>query len=240
MEQTRYNVMRTFTDHVIQFNKSLDFKGHLPPGISIMNPFREQAHIMEVMQQFYKKFYDDMHTRQLILGINPGRLGSGATGVPFSDTKRLAEECGIHIKGFKTHEPSSVFVYDVIHAYGGVEAFYRNFYISSVCPLGFTADSANGKVVNYNYYDSKALTAAVHDLIVTSLRKQLEFGISRKVCYCMGTGKNAAFLQALNEQEHFFEHIVPLEHPRFVMQYKLKTKEAYVGKYLEAFEANRP
>ena len=232
--------MRTFADHVIQFNKNLHFEGKLPPGIRIMNPFREQAHIMDIMQQFYKKFYDDTAGRQLILGINPGRLGSGATGVPFSDTKRLAEECGIHIQGFKTHEPSSVFVYDVIHAYGGVEAFYDNFYIGSVCPLGFTADTANGKVVNYNYYDSKALTEAVYDLIVTSIRKQLDFGISRKVCYCMGTGKNVSFLQGLNEREHFFEQIIPLEHPRFVMQYKLKTKQVYVDKYLEAFAANKP
>ena len=228
--------MQTFADHVIQFNRSLEFKGALPPGIQIMNPFREAA-IADVMQQFYKKFYDDTHTRRLILGINPGRLGSGATGVPFSDTKRLAEECGIPVKGFKTHEPSSVFVYDVIHAYGGVQAFYQDFYISSVCPLGFTAGNGKDKVVNYNYYDSKALTNAVHDLIVRSLRKQLGFGISTKVCYCMGTGKNAAFLQALNEKEQFFEKIVPLEHPRFVMQYKVKTKQAYIDKYLEAFEA---
>ncbi|WP_298735051.1 uracil-DNA glycosylase family protein [uncultured Chitinophaga sp.] len=232
--------MRTFADHVIQFNKSLHFEGKLPPGIRIMNPFREQAHIMDVMQQFYKKFYDDTAGRQLIMGINPGRLGSGATGVPFSDTKRLADECGIHIEGFKTHEPSSVFVYDVIHAYGGVKAFYGDFYISSVCPLGFTADTANGKVVNYNYYDSKELTAAVYELIVNSIRQQLDFGISRKVCYCMGTGKNVAFLQGLNEREHFFEQIIPLEHPRFVMQYKLKTKQVYVDKYLEAFAANKP
>ncbi|GAA0562390.1 uracil-DNA glycosylase family protein [Chitinophaga japonensis] len=230
--------MRTFADQVIQFNSSLDFTGPLPDGIQVMNPFREQGHILDVMRQFYKKFYDDNHTRRLILGINPGRLGSGATGVPFSDTKRLAEECGIHVKGFKTHEPSSVFVYDVIHAYGGVAAFYRDFYISSICPLGFTAGNGNGKVVNYNYYDSKALTAAVQDLIVDSLHTQLEFGISRKVCYCMGTGKNAAFLQALNAKEKFFEEIVPLEHPRFVMQYRIKTKQTYVDKYLAALKIN--
>jgi len=94
--------------------------------------------------------------------------------------------------------------------------------------------------VNYNYYDSKALTDAVYDLIVSGIRKQLQFGLSRKVCYCMGTGKNAAFLQALNEKEGFFEQVVPLEHPRFVMQYKAKTKQAYVDKYLEAFEMYQP
>jgi hypothetical protein len=114
--------MKTFADHVIQFNCSLEFKGKLPAGIQIMNPFKEPA-TAAIMKQFYKKFYDDTHTRRLIIGINPGRLGAGVTGVPFSDTKRLAEECGIVVQGFKTHEPSSVFMYDMIHAYGGVQAF---------------------------------------------------------------------------------------------------------------------
>ncbi|MCW3466580.1 uracil-DNA glycosylase family protein [Chitinophaga nivalis] len=228
----------TFADHIIHFNSHLHFDGTLPDGIRMMNPFREGPGIMEIMTQFYKKFYNDQQPRQLILGINPGRLGSGATGVPFTDTKRMAEKCGIIIPGLKTHEPSSVFVYDVIAAYGGVVPFYRQFYISSVCPLGFTALQADGKEINYNYYDSKALTKATYDFIVASLWEQLKWNISREVCYCMGTGKNSAFLQALNEKEHFFKKIVPLEHPRFVMQYRAKTVSDYVDKYLTAFAAN--
>lgn len=55
----------------------------------------------------------------------------------------------------------------------------------------------------------------------------------------MGTGKNAAFLQALNEKEKFFKEVVPLEHPRFVMQYKSKTKSQYIDKYLTAFEEHQ-
>ncbi|MFY0256072.1 uracil-DNA glycosylase family protein [Chitinophaga sp. 30R24] len=226
----------TFAAHIIAFNQQLHFTGKLPAGIRVMNPFREGPGIMDIMTQFYQKFYNDAHPRQLILGINPGRLGSGATGVPFTDTKRMWEKCGIAIPGLKTHEPSSVFVYDVIDAYGGVEAFYRQFYISSICPLGFTAVKADGKEVNYNYYDSAALTKAAYPFIVSSLQEQLKWNISREVCYCMGTGKNAAFMQALNEKEKFFKKIVPLEHPRFVMQYKSKTKDIYIDKYLSSFE----
>lgn len=225
----------TFAEQVITFNNRLAFSGKLPAGVHIMNPFKEKALIRDTMQRFYMKFYNDHHPRQIILGINPGRLGSGATGVPFSDTKRLSEQCGIEIPGLQTHEPSSVFVYDVINAFGGPQQFYRDFYIGSVCPLGFITEQPNGKFINYNYYDSTALQNAVYDLIVSSLRKQLLFGIDRKVCFCMGTGKNAAFLQKLNEKEGFFEKIVPLEHPRFVMQYRAKTKQVYVDKYLQAF-----
>jgi len=225
----------TFADHVIGFNKSLQFTGKLPAGIRIMNPFREQPQVMHIMEAFYQRFYNDHHNRRLILGINPGRLGSGATGIPFTDTKRLTEVCDIAIEGVRTHEPSSVFVYDVIHAYGGTKPFYRDFYIGSVCPLGFTAVRQDGTEINYNYYDSKPLTMAVYDFMVESLREQLTFGIDTRICYCMGTGKNAAFLQQLNKQERFFEKIIPLEHPRFVMQYRTKRKQEYIDKYLEAF-----
>ncbi|SFO53037.1 protein of unknown function [Chitinophaga sp. YR627] len=228
---------QTFAEHVIDFNSHLQYTGTLPPGIRIMNPFREQPQVMDIMQQFYRKYYGDHHRRRMIMGINPGRLGSGATGIPFTDTKRLTEVLGIGINGIKTHEPSSVFVYDVISAYGGPVAFYKDFYFASVSPLGFTSVKADGSEINYNYYDSKALTNAVYDFMVSSIRQQLEFGIDTDVCYCFGTGKNAAFLQQLNAKEQFFKTIVPLEHPRFIMQYRQKRKEEFITKYLEAFAA---
>lgn len=227
--------MLSFADHIIQFNTLLSFTGKLPKGIRIMNPFREQAGVVDTMTKFYKKFYEDHHQRRMIVGINPGRLGAGLTGVPFTDSHRLADPCGIIIPGIKTFEPSSVFVYDVIAAYGGPEAFYRDFYIGSMSPLGFTALKPGGKEVNYNYYDSRELTAAVYDFMVSNIHKQLDFGMDRSVGYCLGTGKNAAFLTQLNEKERFFEKIVPLEHPRFVMQYRNKRKQEYIDKYLAAF-----
>ncbi len=109
----------TFADKVIQFSKQLDFQGSLPDGIKIMNPFKENPQVNTLMEQFYKKFYDDNHKRHLILGINPGRFGAGVTGIPFTDSKRLRSVCGINYEGKETHEPSSVFVYDVIEAFGG-------------------------------------------------------------------------------------------------------------------------
>ena len=142
--------MKTFADKVIGFNKSVDFHGSLPAGIRMMNPFRENESIIPLSSSFYKKYYNDNRSRHLILGINPGRFGGGITGIPFTDPKRLVAKCHIPYGGKETHEPSSVFVYDVIEAYGGVEAFYNVFYINSVCPLGFTSSGSNGREINYN------------------------------------------------------------------------------------------
>jgi len=225
----------TFADKVILFNQQLAYTGaELPPGIRIMNPFKEFEQTMGISEIFYRKYYNDNHPRHLILGINPGRFGGGLTGIPFTDPKRLKTECHIDYKGKETHEPSSVFVYEVINAYGGPEAFYRNFYINSLFPLGFTIADANGKEKNYNYYDSKELADTVTPFIIENIQKQIGLGVITDVCFCFGTGKNENFLRKLNDQHGFFKKIVALEHPRFVMQYKTATKQFYIDKYLAA------
>jgi len=198
-----------------------------------MNPFKENKEAMLISTKFYKKFYNDTNKRHLILGINPGRFGAGVTGVPFTDTKRLLEECGLKFDGKPTHEPSATFIYEMINAYGGVEKFYSKFYIHSICPLGFTIINDKGKEINYNYYDSNELTEMVYDFIIGNIKKQISFGIGTDVCFCFGTGKNVTFLRKINEEFHFFKKIVPLEHPRFIMQYKSKSKQFYLDKYLE-------
>ena len=224
-----------FADSVIQFFRELDFKGSLPDGISVMNPFRGNPEIIPMISQFYNKFYNDNSSRHLILGINPGRFGAGVTGIPFTDSKRLLEKCQLSIPGLNTFETSSVFIYEMIDAFGGVEEFYNKFFISAVCPLGFTSINNKGKSVNYNYYDSRKLMEAVLSFIKDSLIKQLEFGINRDSCFCLGTGKNFKFLVQLNNEMRIFDRIVPLEHPRFIMQYRSKQKGVYIRKYLEEF-----
>ena len=89
----------TFAQKVVSFYSLLEFTGTLPEGIAIMNPFRENPKIIPVITQFYSKFYSDNNSRHLILGINPGRFGAGVTGIPFTDTKRLSENCGLSIPG---------------------------------------------------------------------------------------------------------------------------------------------
>lgn len=225
----------TFAEKIINFNQSLDFVEELPEGIQVMNPFRGETDSLAVSSAFYRKFYNDSKPRHLILGINPGRFGAGITGIPFTDTKRLRNECGLDYQGAETYEPSAVFVYEVIEAYGGVQQFYADFYINSVCPLGFVIIDDKGRPKNYNYYDSPALMEIAKPFIVESIRAQIAFGVETDVCFTFGSGKNEKFLRALNQEYGFFKNIIPLEHPRFVMQYKSKTKQLYIDKYLNAF-----
>ncbi len=197
-----------------------------------MNPFKENDEIISIVKKFYTQFYNDTNKRKLILGINPGRFGGGVTGIPFTDSKRLIEVCNIKINSVKSHEPSSVFIYDMIHRYGGVEKFYSQFYINSFCPLGFIELNEKNNYVNKNYYDYDDLFQAVQNFIILSLKQQIDFGIDTNVCFVLGK-KNAGFISKINEKEKLFNSIVVLEHPRYIQQYKLKEKEKYISAYVE-------
>lgn len=223
------------SDKILKFLAEVHFEGTLPEGIHLLEPYSSSSHVWEICVAFYQKYYNDYKPRKLILGINPGRLGAGSTGVPFTDTKRLNEGCGIEFTKFTTHESSAVFMYEMMEAFGGVNNFYKQFYINSVCPLGFVKKDG-ARIVNYNYYDSKALLKTVEDFIIDNINKQIEISGGINVCYCIGSGKNYAYLSKLNERFKYFDEIIPLEHPRFIMQYKSKEKTKYIDDYLEKFD----
>lgn len=225
--------MFTFAEKVIRFHQDLVLKTDLPPNIKSMNPYKNNALIQDILHRFYTQFFADHHQRKLIVGINPGRFGAGMTGIPFTDTKRLAEFAKLKIDEFESHEPSSVFVYEVIEAFGGVEKFYRHYYINSVCPLGFLRKNKKGNYVNYNYYDDPSLFEAVKPFIISSLKKQIDFGIDTSQVFSMGK-KNAVFLDKINRKEKLFKEIIALPHPRYVVQYQYKQKQVFVEQYLQA------
>ncbi|MCK4920422.1 MAG: DUF4918 family protein [Bacteroidales bacterium] len=223
--------MTSFANKVIKFNKELDYPGTLPNDIRVLNPFKENKEITSISKAFYSKFYNDNNKRKLIIGINPGRLGAGATGIPFTDTKRLTEICNINVESIKTHEPSSVFVYEMIAKYGGAEKFYNDYYITSISPLGFIEQNKKRNWVNCNYYDYEELFSALHSFILSSLKKQISFGIDTKTCYLLGK-KNAKYFKLINDKEKLFDSIVVFDHPRYIEQYKSKLKDKYISEYL--------
>ncbi|MEP7278567.1 MAG: uracil-DNA glycosylase family protein, partial [Bacteroidota bacterium] len=224
----------SFAEKMLAFIKKLRLPLILPDGIKVMTPFEEPA-ALQACKVFYKKFYNDQAQRHMIIGINPGRFGGGITGIPFTDPIRLQNDCGIENSWAKKQELSSLYIYEMIRAFGGVDDFYRQFYITAVSPLGFTQ---HGK--NLNYYDDKTLQDRIRPFIVDCLNKQCTFGIRRDLAFCLGDGKNYKYLSKLNAEEHFFEKIVPLSHPRFIMQYRLKKKQDYIDRYLQEFSAVKP
>ena len=189
---------------------------------------------MEVMRAFYHKFYNDNRQRKFIIGINPSRHGAGVTGVPFTDTKRLESECGIAMKSAHTHEVSSVFMYDMIKAYGGVNKFYNDFYINSPFPLAIVRKASDGKWLNANYYDEEALFKSLKNYMIETLKKHISLGVDTQKVFVLGK-KNATFLQKLNKEATLFGEMVVLEHPRFIQQYKSKEKQLYIDKFLTSF-----
>ncbi len=221
----------SFADKIIDFNRNLSYPGKLPEGFRVLNPYLDNPETLDVMKQFYRKYYNDEITRKFIVGINPSRHGAGVTGVPFTDTKRLESVCGITMHSAHTHEISSVFIYDMIAAYGGPEAFYSQFYINSPFPLAIVRQSKTGQWLNANYYDDPALFEAVQDFMIVSLEKHISLGLDTSKVFVLGK-KNAVFIQKLNQKAHLFDRIEILEHPRFIQQYKSKEKHAYIDKYL--------
>lgn len=228
--------MNTLTESIKSFNRNLTINTKLPKGISVLNPFQDNARVFDWSDGFYDLFYSDCSSRRLVLGINPGRLGAGQTGIPFTDTKRLFEYFGFGSSDNLTHEASSAFVYRMIDSFGGPELFYSRFLVSSVCPLGFVINR-KGRDLNFNYYDSPQLMQAVTPFIVQKLEEQLKWPIDRSVVYCLGTGKNLDFLDGLNEKHRWFRRIEALEHPRYIMQYKSSRMDWYIEKYIRVFNA---
>ena len=209
----------TTANKIIQFYKRLHPNWTLPSEIELLFPF-DKAETWKCVESFYSKYFNDKKSRTLILGINPGRFGAGLTGIPFTDPKILLEECNIDNPFPKKNELSAIFVYELIEAYGGKEKFYQDYFISSVCPLGFIK---NG--ININYYDEKPLTNAVTPHIVELMKLQIEVAGYSGRAFSLGKGLNYKYLKRLNDEYGFFDEVIPLPHPRWVMQYRRKSKD---------------
>ncbi|ATN07823.1 SMUG2 DNA glycosylase family protein [Chryseobacterium indologenes] len=225
---------KTFADQVIAFNENLTYTGDLPEGFEVLNPYLDNPETMVVMQKFYHKYYNDSSKRKFMIGINPSRHGAGVTGVPFTDTKRLESVCGIQMKSARTHEVSSVFMYDMIADYGGAEDFYKNIYINSPFPLAIVRKTKTGWL-NANYYDDKKLFESVKGFMIDSLKKHISLNLDTSEVFILGK-KNADFISKLNQEAKLFDKMTVLEHPRYIQQYKSKEKQLYIDKYMLALK----
>ena len=221
---------KTFAQKAIAFYKNLNFNHELPHEVEVMNPYTDKR-VMEIVKKFFTRFFSDDEKRIFIWGINPGRFGAGVTGIAFTDPVALRDYCKIENNLGDKRELSSRFVYDVIKTYGDLENFYKKFFFTALSPLGFTK-----KGINYNYYDDKELMQSVTPFIVENIKQQLKLGAVTRDAICLGTGKNYKFFEKLNKEHQFFENIHPIDHPRYIMQYKLKSKDFYIKKYLELLQ----
>jgi hypothetical protein len=220
--------MPHFADQLLHFLRTFPLPAKLPAGIEARSPFREPE-VYSLLSEFAHTFYPDAPPRMAVLGINPGRLGMGRTGVAFTDPTALAEFCGIQNDLPRQRpETSTQFVYKVITEMGGPAAFYQHFYVGSLYPLVLLKGG-----LNHNYYDSPALIKALWPDIQLSLRQQVEaLGLRRDVAVSLGK-RNGEFFNRLNAELSLFEKIIVLDHPRYLMQYKSRNTPANVAHYVE-------
>jgi hypothetical protein len=218
----------SFGDQVIAFCHRLRAPRLADLGVEVMNPYREPE-ARRCTREFYTKFFSDSHRRVFIIGINPGRFGGGTTGIPFTDPVTLAAQAGISNSLPPRRELSAEFLERVVDRLDGPRRFYRSWFITAVSPLGFTKDG-----LNYNYYDDRRVRERLEPFIVRSMRKQLAFGARRDIAIVLGTGTNFSVFSELNRRCAFFEKLVALEHPRFIMQYRRKRVDEFAEKYERA------
>jgi len=217
-------------NEILGYYKSLSVP-ELPPEYQLLTP-HQHPETWAVMEEFYYKYYNDENPRIGLFGINPGRLGSGLTGIGFTDPYHLKTHCQIDHELSLEKELSSNFIYQVITAYGGPARFFGRFYITAVSPLGFTK---NGK--NINYYDKPDLLKATTPWIQRELTRQANLPFMQSICLCIGYGKNLKLLSKWNETNHWFSQINSLPHPRWIMQYRRKELSRFLEEYLNILSA---
>lgn len=218
----------SFSSTILNFFDTLVPPQKLPDDVEILWPYGSPE-TRRVMGEYYEKFYDDSASRIFLVGINPGRFGAGVTGICFTDPVRLAGDCGIPHTLSGGRELSSDFVYRMITEYGGVRDFCSRFYLTALSPVGYVRD---GK--NLNYYDVKGLTESLDEWMAEAMAKQISAGADCRIAFSMGQGKNYTALKSFNDRHGFFGRVEPLPHPRWVMQYRHKRIDEFIGVYLDA------
>ncbi|GMU95787.1 uracil-DNA glycosylase family protein [Ignavibacterium album] len=217
----------SFADKAIKY-----FNGLKTPELNLnqtelLNPYSSKE-VKEIVRKFFRKFYDDDNERIFIIGINPGRFGGGLTGISFTDPVALREQCGIENNLGNQKELSSKFIYSVANRFGGVEKFFSKVFLTALYPFALLK---KGK--NYNYYDDKVLAEYLKSEIVKNIKSQIKFSAYRDFAILLGK-KNAIYFEPLNSEYKFFKKIIVVEHPRYIMQYKLKQMNDYIKKYIKA------
>lgn len=101
---------------------------------------------LPLVRRFYQTVYPASNKPAIVLcGINPGRHGTGKTGVPFLDYKGLSKF--LPEVTATDQEKSAQFMLSVINDIGQ-DTFFQNIYMTNISWFGFTRYSQN-----LNYYD---------------------------------------------------------------------------------------
>lgn len=200
----------------------------VPGGVTVLNPYTKPEVRSAIHCMAYMYYLSTSISRVGVFGINPGRFGGGLTGIPFIDPGLLKGLLGISHQIHGRDELSAKFMGGVIKKYGGPGLFYSDFFLSALSPIGFTRDGRN-----LNFYDDPVLLKSLIPVITLWMEEQMAFSLSKRVAVFLGTGKLKHVFEKYLQEHIAVERVFFLEHPRFVMQYRLRTMDDYIQKYIE-------
>lgn len=215
----------SFGARVMDFYNGITRFRWATPDVALLSPLADpERH--DAMSAFCHKFYGDNNRRVFWLGINPSRVRRTSSGVPYTDGFALRNFCEIPNEFAQNRELTSDFFYKFIENFGGAREFYRRHYAGAAF-----AASILRKDKYCNYYD-RDLPAEVIASIPESLARQSDIGHAG-VLVVIGSGENAKTLRGINAELKIFNHILVVEHPRYIMQYKSISLDEYIVKFCE-------
>ncbi len=217
------NAGRVFADRLINVRCQVP----IPQGFEILCPYTEHE-VQRVVRCFYDRYLRVGPPRLALYGINPGRFGAGITGLAFTDPWALNHQLNIPTSLDGRREPSAVFISAVIDAYGGAQAFYDDVLLTAFSPLGFVRSG-----VNVNFYDDAALQRAIVPFVAEHVDAVREAGAPSATIVILGSGKLRQFVERHLAPTRRFNHVVALDHPRYIMQYRRATMDRYVEQYVD-------
>ncbi len=182
-------------------------------GICVLSDFLQHP---DVMDAFWSRYYGNQLPREVICGLNPGRLGAGLTGVPFTDFQTLSR----WLPGIERQdtEPSAQFFAKVVDAMG-VEAFFRRFYVTNVSAVGYVKD---GKNLNYHDLPEAALRVVERNF----MEEMAAVGPVRIIA--LGRQAYATAIRLLSSSVGSVEY---LPHPSWIMRYHPHDVDEWAHRY---------
>ena len=172
----------------------------------------------EVADAFWSTFYPGDLPREVICGLNPGRLGAGLTGVPFTDFLSLSKL----LPGIKRNdtEASAQFFFQVVQAVGA-EAFFKRFYVTNISAVGFLKA---GK--NLNYHD---LPQGARGVVERNFNEEMQVVAPTRV---IALGRHA--YASVKKNLPSGVEVSYLAHPSWIMTYRRSEADAWVRRYIDA------
>ena len=181
---------------------------------------REFLPYRPIAEQFWQQYVPEPLPQTVIVGLNPGRMGAGLTGVPLLDFRSLTNLLPDARLPRNDTEPSANFFHRVAQ-HIGAEKFYRQFYVSNVSAVGYLRDNKN-----CNYHD---LPDAAQQIVEQRFRDEMAV-VAPKRIIALGREVEATVQRLYDDGAIRISH---LPHPSWIMTYRLREAQSWVRRYTQ-------